>query len=258
MSQNKTVFLSVFLSVLISLGAGYFYLQSIMPSQSDEDFAEQVVAVFDTDENTGAVIDKFNAYAQKMQEEANKPQKVDFEVSYEGAPMKGDVDAPVTIVEFSEYECPYCQRHAVQTIPQLQQYIDAGQVKYYFRDYVVHGDGAELRSEVAHCVDDQLGDEAYFQMHDLLFNEGFEIQNGEGALDALVSLATDNIEGIDGAALKSCAEAGTHAEEIAQNGADGKEYGVTGTPSFFVNGYFVKGAYPFETFQEIIEAELAQ
>ncbi len=248
--------MSVFLSVLISLGVGYFYVQS---QNNDADFGDRVVAAFDEDENTGAVIDRFNAYAQKMQEEANKPKKVDFEISTGNAPMKGSAEAPVTIVEFSEYECPYCQRHAVQTIPQLQKYIDAGQVKYYFRDYVVHGAGAQLRSEVALCVRDQKDDTAYFQMHDLLFGEAFTaIKDGEGALDALVALATDNIDGIDGATLKSCAEAGTHAEEIAQSSTDAKSYGITGTPSFFVNGYSVKGAYPFETFAEIIDAELAQ
>lgn len=260
MSQNKTVFISVFLSVLISLGAGFFYLQSVLnTSQEEGDFDQKVVAVFDKDENTEALINKFNAYAQKMQAEANKPKKVDFEIEVEGAPMKGNADAPITILEFSEYECPYCQRHAVQTIPQLQDYIDAGQVKYYFKDYIVHGAGAEMRSEAALCVRDQKDDAGYFQMHDLLFGDAFSsIKDDDNLASNLTTLATDNIEGLDATALQACIENKTHADEIATNSALGKEYGVTGTPAFFVNGYFVKGAYPFATFQEIIESELAE
>lgn len=255
MSQNKTVFLSVFLSVLISLGIGYFYLQSL---NSEAEFSTKVVSVFDADANTEALINKLNAYAQKKQEEANKPKKVDFEISTEGAPMKGDINAPVTILEFSEYECPYCQRHVAQTLPDIQDYIDAGKVKYYFRDFVVHGEGAERRAEAAHCVRDQKGDEGYFQMHDLLFGEGFDLEDDDAIVGNLVKLASENIDGLDATTLKSCIEAKTHAEEIAQNGELGKSYGVTGTPGFFVNGVFVKGAYPFATFQEIIESELAQ
>jgi len=255
-SSSKIISISVLLSVVLSLGAGYFYLQSL--NSNSADFGQKVVATFDNDTNAEALIAKLNAYAQKKQEEANKPQKVSFEISTENAPMEGSVDAPVTIVEFSEYECPYCQRHVVQTLPDIQDYIDAGKVKYFFRDFIVHGAGAETRAELAYCVRDQKGDEGYFAAHNLLFGDAFGIEDTDTLVADLVKIASEKIEGLDATALTSCITAKTHAEQIAKNSADGKQYGVTGTPAFFVNGTFVKGAYPFTTFQEIIDAELAQ
>ena len=87
------------------------------------------------------------------------------------APAKGSVDAPITIVEYSDYQCPFCLRHFTDTMLEIQRYIDAGQVRYVFKDFPLHNihPQAEKAHEAARCAREQGGDDAYWQMHDLLF-----------------------------------------------------------------------------------------
>lgn len=108
---------------------------------------------------------------------------ISAEVSYDDDPVKGDPNAPITIVEFSDYECPYCQRHYNQTYPQIvSQLIDTGQVKLIFRDLPLsfHDPIATQAAVAANCARAQGGDEAYFKYHDEYFTR--TATNGQGIL----------------------------------------------------------------------------
>jgi len=174
----------------------------------------------------------------------------------------GDPNAPITIIEFSDYECPYCKRHVEQTYPQIKEnYIDTGKVKLIFRDLPLsfHDPAASKEAEVAECVRDQVGDSKYFEFHDLLFvsTQG----NGSGMPDEkLYSLVTQ--VGADSTQVKSCLENGDKKQEVINDKTEGASYGVTGTPSFFVGkseqgntiqGEKIVGAQPHSTFEAVFE-----
>jgi len=175
------------------------------------------------------------------------------EVSADDDPFKGDENAPVTIIEFSDYECPFCGRFYSQTLPQLDsEYIKTGKVKFVYRDFPLSSihPQAQKAAEAAECARKQGGDEVYFNYHDGLFDNGVQ-----GGVASFKQLAADL--GLDTNEFNECLDSGEMASEVAKDLADGSSYGVTGTPAFFVNGKLISGAQPFSAFQAAIEAELA-
>ena len=184
------------------------------------------------------------------------PAKTTATVSFRGRPMLGQVDAPVTIVEFSDYQCPYCQRFATTILATLKRkYIDTGKVRYVFRDFPltqIHPQAAKAH-EGAHCAGEQ---HRYWAMHDLLF------QNQEDlSVQALVRYAQEI--GLDVEAFESCLDSGQHEAAIQQDIQAGAKAGVRGTPSFIIGksgagdtitGMIVRGAQPLAKFQQVIEA----
>ena len=169
----------------------------------------------------------------------------------------GDPDAPVTIIEFSDYQCAYCGRHYTQTLPLIKsEYIDTGKVKLVFRDFPLASlhPMAIPSAEAAECVRDVAGnDEAYFEYHDIIF----ENQN---------LLSTDNLKSWAkdlGYNIDSCLDSGKFRNEVQKDSVDAQSAGFGGTPGFLImksgakEGTPLKGAYPFSAFQQIIEAELA-
>src|SRR3989338_8862854 len=179
---------------------------------------------------------------------SNPSAKVD--VSSDDDAVLGNKNAPITMIEFSDYECPFCGRHFTQTYPQLkQEYIDTGKVKLVFRDFPLSfHQNAQKAAEAAECAGEQ-GDAAYFRMHDKLF------QNQD-------SLSVENYKkwakeiGLDATKFNSCLDSGKMASEISKDMADGSKYGGQGTPAFFINGKLVSGAQPFSAFKQAIDVEL--
>jgi len=161
-------------------------------------------------------------------------------------PVLGDKDAPVTIVEFSDYECPFCGRFWSETLPKIkEQYIRTGKVKLVYRDFPlpIHSN-AQKAAEAAECADDQ---GQFWVYHDKLF----ENQRALGMAN-LKGYAKDL--GLDTEAFDDCLDSGKHADEVKADLEDGADGGVSGTPAFFINGVPVSGAQPFEEFQRIIDA----
>jgi protein-disulfide isomerase len=180
--------------------------------------------------------------------------------SMAGAPFLGRADAPVTVVEFSDYECPFCQRFFATTLPALKkEYVETGKVRYVFRDYPldrIHPN-ARKAAEAAHCAGEQ---GRFWEMHDVLF------QNAKALAPPQLSEYARTI-GLDGAAFDECFGSGRHAARVERGLADGAAAGVRGTPGFVigrtkagdvVEGTAVRGAQPPETFRRIIEQLLAQ
>ena len=171
------------------------------------------------------------------------------EVSLDDDAVKGDANAPVTIVEFSDYECPFCGKYVQETYPSIvSEYINTGKVKYVFRDFPLDFHlNAQKAAEAAECAGDQ---DQYWEMHDYLFaNQDYL------AVDNLKGYAKDL--GLDLAEFNDCLDSGKFADEVAADLLDGQAYGVSGTPAFFINGKLVSGALPFAAFKEEIDAALA-
>jgi protein-disulfide isomerase len=176
------------------------------------------------------------------------PQPI-IEATVDDDPAQGPEDAPVTIIEFSDFQCPYCARFQEETLPQiLSNYGD--QVRFVYRDFPLtslHANALNA-AEASECADDQ---GKYWEYHDLLF------QN-QAALDveSLKSYAASL--GLDTAAFDDCLASGKYAQEVAKDLQDGTNAGVQGTPSFFINGTPIQGAQPFAAFQAAIEAALSK
>ncbi|HLC31439.1 MAG TPA: DsbA family protein [Candidatus Nanoarchaeia archaeon] len=195
----------------------------------------------------GAVAPTAKAGVQGAQQLAAPTAKV--EVSADDDPVLGDKNAPVTIIEFSDYECPFCERFWSQTLPSIKKdYIDTGKVKLVFRDFPLSFHPNALPGAVAtNCVREKGGDEAYWKMHDLIFKNQ-------------ATLSVDNLKvwakslGYD---IGACLDA-MKKDEIDKDQADGSAVGVQGTPAFFVNGQLISGAQPFAAFKQAIDAALAE
>ena len=163
----------------------------------------------------------------------------------EGEPSQGPATAPVTMVEYSEFQCPFCGRVSPTVKQVLQTYGD--KVRLVFRDYPLpFHDKARPASEAAQCAHSQ---GKFWEYHDKLFAN-------QQALDAdnLKKYATE--VGLDAAAFNQCLDEGRFKSVVEANQAGGEALGVQGTPAFFINGRFLSGAVPFEAFQEIIDEEL--
>ena len=182
--------------------------------------------------------------------------------SIDDDPVLGDSNAPVTIVEFSDYECPFCKRHFDQTLPQIiSKYIDTGKVKLVFRDFPLsfHDPMATKEAVAANCAREQGGDEEYFKFHHEIFKR--TLSNGNGLDDAKIQvIATDLNLNLD--LFNTCLTETAQAEEVKKDVADGSAAGATGMPTFIIGkstsngeitGDLVVGAQPFATFQAIID-----
>ncbi|MEW5896813.1 MAG: DsbA family protein [Nanoarchaeota archaeon] len=162
--------------------------------------------------------------------------------------VKGDKNAPVTIVEFSDYQCPFCQKFYTETFPQIEEkYIKTGKVKFVYRDFPLNfHQNAQKAAEAAECAGEQ---GKYYEMHNKLFEEGVD-----GGIDAFKQYAQDLK--LDIAKFNQCLDSGKMKTEVQKDLQDGQSLGVSGTPAFFINGKEVVGAQPFSVFGQIIEQEL--
>ncbi len=177
------------------------------------------------------------------------PELPRFEVSADDDPSMGPADAPVTIVQFAEFQCPYCGK-ARESLAQVEKAYP-GKVRFVFRDFPLgFHDRAIPAAVAANCAGKQ--DPAkYWKIHDLLMANQRALQ--EPDLERAAQEA-----GVDMAKWKSCRTEVAMEEEVKKDMADGEALGVSGTPAFFVNGIFLNGAVPFENFKAIIDRELAK
>lgn len=173
------------------------------------------------------------------------------EITEGGTASKGEKDAPVTIVEFSDYQCPYCKRYIDETYPQIwEEY--GSQIYYIFRDYPLpFHPHAQKTAEAARCAGDQ---GKYWEMHDLLFSERDQWAEKE-EIDADLANYAARL-GLNKSEFNECLSSGKYAQAVKDDMALGEKMGVSGTPTFFINGQKLVGAQPFEAFRVIIDAEL--
>ena len=184
-----------------------------------------------------------------------------IKVSVDDDPFKGNQNAPVTIVEFSDFQCPFCKKSFDQTEQQLlTEYVDSGKAKFVYRDLPLESLHPNARSAAlaAECADEQ---GTFWDFHDKLFNGQSEWSN-QGADDVaatFVSYANDLK--MDSKKFEACYISAKYSSEVAKDAADAAKYGVTGTPTFFIGNEkdgFVKlvGAHPLSALQAEIDRQL--
>lgn len=179
-------------------------------------------------------------------QQPTKPEGVQpVEVDVDDDPAIGPADAPVTIVEFSDYQCPFCAR-AEATIKQILNTY-GGKVRFVYRDFPLgFHQYAKKAAEASECADEQ---GKFWAYHDLLFANQQALD-----IDSLKGYAADL--GLDLDKFNECLDTGRYASEVEHDMQEGQSYGVRGTPAFFINGHLVSGAQPFSVFKEIIDREL--
>ena len=170
------------------------------------------------------------------------------EVSADDDPVKGDKNAPVTIIEFSDFQCPFCGKFYKETLPEIdEKYIKTGKAKLVYRDYPLGShEFAQKAAEAAECADEQ---GKFWQYHDKLFENQDAL-----TIDNLKRYARDT--GLSASKFNDCLDSSRYKDEVNKDLKDGESYGVSGTPAFFINGNLISGAQPFSAFEQVIEAEL--
>jgi protein-disulfide isomerase len=185
------------------------------------------------------------------------------DVSIAGAPVMGDSDARVTLIEYSDYQCPFCARHSRQTMPDIiKNYISAGKVKFVMREFPIPNlhPRAKAASNAALCAGEQ---GKYWEMHDVLFANQRKMSDE----DLLSYGASIDLEA---AQFGDCIKQGTHSDQVNKDIEEGQELGVRGTPSFVLGltdpgdpntikvSKFVRGAQAYDAFAKEIDDLLAE
>jgi len=170
------------------------------------------------------------------------------DVSEDDDAVQGNANAPVTIIEFSDFQCPFCEKFFTDTLPQIEaNYIKTGKVKLIYRDFPLEiHQYAGKAAEAAECARDKGGDSAFWKMHDKIFENQ-------------ASLSEDNLKKWAkelGYNIDSCLDGGKKKAEVQKDLADGIAAGISGTPSFFINGKLIEGAVPYNVFESEINSAL--
>jgi protein-disulfide isomerase len=176
------------------------------------------------------------------------PPVLRVQVAVDGAPFKGAAKASVTIVEFSEFQCPFCSRVQATLKQLLERY--PGKVKLVYRDFPLDSQHplARRASEAARCATDQ---GKFWEYHDTLFSHFPQASPGD------LKRYAEQV-GLDIMKFEGCLSAGVHKAAVQRDVDEGTRLGVTGTPAFFINGRPLQGAQPIEAFARMIDEELAR
>jgi protein-disulfide isomerase len=248
---KKSTFNGLILGLVLVIGIAAFFAGSYVTNLNSNQISEK-----DLDD----AIAKLELKILQNQLPTKQPQ-LPVKISADNDPIIGNPDAPITIIEFSDFQCPFCAKFHSQTLPLiLDEYIEQGKVKLVFRDFPIQSihPNALPASIAAECANEQ---GKFKEMHDMLFDNQNE-WNKQDTVDALSSFSqyATNIQ-LEQETFDSCLTNGKYIEEIKKDLDDGRNYGVSGTPGFFVGndqiGYVeLKGAQPFESFKKIIDAQL--
>ncbi len=186
------------------------------------------------------------------------PPKITMKTFLEnGSPILGNPKAPVTLVEFGDYQCKFCNVFFHSTEDDiLKNYVETGKVRMIFKDYNIIGPDSIRASHGAHCANDQ---GLFWEYHDILYSNWTGENNGWASSENLVKFAQEI--GLDIDEWSECVTNGLHSQTILASNEDAKNLGITGTPAFFVIGPDDKptrifGAQPFEVFENIFEKKL--
>ena len=176
-----------------------------------------------------------------------------------GSPVLGDPDAQVTLVEFGDYQCFFCNKFFHDTEESIiRDYVETGKIKIIFKDYTIIGQDSVNAAHGAHCSDDQ---GRFWAYHDILYENWTGENNGWASSENLLRFADQTELDID--EWSRCMVERGHEQKILESNEDARSLELTGTPAFFVIGpdkqvTKIGGAQPYEVFQQIFDAELAK
>ena len=171
-----------------------------------------------------------------------------YDIPTDGDPSIGPEDAKITIVEFSDYQCPYCKRWHDQVFGQLmKEYAD--EVRFVYRDFPLTSIHPQAfpAALAANCAGEQ---NAYWDYHEALFSQKYELGQ-----DAYEKYAAEL--GLDTTSFVQCLEDGRYSDEVNGDMTFAADLGITSTPTFFINGIPMVGAQPYDIFKQVIDLELA-
>lgn len=184
--------------------------------------------------------------------------KIDLSLfSAKATVLLGSPDATVTLVEFGDYQCFYCNRFFHTTESGIvRNYVDTGKVKMIFKDFTIIGHDSVNAAHASHCANEE---GKFWEYHDALYNHWTGENNGWASSDNLVEFAKQI--GLDEVAFKECMLEGRYNSIVEQSSSDARTLGITGTPAFFVIGSDntvtkISGAQPYEVFEKIFESQL--
>ncbi|PKN95460.1 MAG: hypothetical protein CVU44_01895 [Chloroflexi bacterium HGW-Chloroflexi-6] len=171
-----------------------------------------------------------------------------YDIPVDDDPVLGPDDAPITLVAFSDYQCPYCKKWHDDAFERLMKEYE-GKIRFVYRDFPLNSihPQAEPAAQAANCANEQ---GAYWEYHTALFSYKYDF--GEQAFE---QYAIDL--GLDEAALMECFRSGRYAGEVDADLQFAAEFGIQSTPTFFLNGIAIVGAQPYDVFKQIIDLELA-
>jgi len=231
MKLKKPSILTVLVGITLILTLVNFYLISNLTQRLDILSGEGAV---------GALRES------QPQQPEQQPTRIDINVDNRLA--KGALDAPVTIVEFSCFECPFCARFFQETLPQIEEnYINTGKVKFVYRHFpLAFHSNAQKAHEAAECANEQ---GKFWEYHGILYEniQALEVAN--------LKKYAENL-GLNVSQFNECLDSGKMADEVEKDAREAQGYGVEGTPTFFINGIKLVGAQPYQVFEQIIEQEL--
>lgn len=224
-----TILIAAWLIAMGILGAGYLIAQEVAKNR---------------------IVNSFPAGTEQANSPGtNNPAEISITDSMQ---VLGQDSAPVTMIEFADYQCPYCGHFQSETFAQLKSnYIDTGKVKFVYVDFPFLGEESIMAAEAAHCAADQ---NKFWEYHDKLYQN----QNGENegvfTADSLKKYAGEL--GLNTADFSSCVEARLNKPVVEENIGLVNQLSVNSTPTFFINGYRFEGSLPYESFAQIIDAQL--
>jgi protein-disulfide isomerase len=256
---KKSTFNALLASIIAVSLVAAFFAGSYINLKSDELTKSQL--------DDAITKSEFNDIIAKLEAKISKEQQVEqpsiklIDASVDDDPVKGEQNAPITIIEFSDFQCPFCARFHEQTLPLiLEQYVETGKVKFVYRDFPIQTShpNAMPAAAASECAHEQ---DKYWEYHDELFkNQGIwnnmEITSAITIFKEYATKLELNQEQFD-----SCLDSGKYIEEINKDLRDGQNYGITGTPGFFIgneqDGFIqLTGARPFEAFKSVIDSQL--
>jgi protein-disulfide isomerase len=174
-----------------------------------------------------------------------------------GSPILGNENAPVTLIEFGDYQCFFCNKFYHNTEESIvKNYIDSGKVKMIFKDYTIIGKDSVAAANAAHCANEQ---NSFWKYHDTVYNNWDGENTGWASPENLLKFAV-NI-GLDREEFSKCIIASKYSSLVTNSNQDAKDLGLTGTPGFFIIGPSknvtkIGGAQPYDVFKGIFESEL--
>ena len=249
-SVKKSTFNGLVIGLIVLVGITAFFAGSYITSLNSEQISN---------DDLDKAIAKLELKLLQNKLPTNQPTEP-VKISIDDDPIIGNPDAPITIIEFSDFQCPFCARFHTQTLPSIfDEYIDQGKVKLVFRDFPLQNHPNAVPAAVAaECANDQ---GKFKEMHDVLFDNQNQWNKQEigGALSLFSQYATEMQ--LEKETFDSCLTGGKYIEEIQKDRQQGVDYGVSGTPGFFIGndqiGYVeLRGVQPFESFKKIIDAQL--
>ncbi|XOU94008.1 MAG: DsbA family protein [Candidatus Kerfeldbacteria bacterium] len=232
MPPKMSFVMGILSGVAVAAIIGMFMIFSMVDDNDD--------STTKTNTNTTAVVNTNTAAPTPA------PVVVDVEEK-DGDHVRGDKNATVTLIEYSDFECPFCSR-VVPTIEQVLEEYD-GKVKLIYRHFPLSfHENAQKAAEASECAADQ---DKFWEMHDLIYADQDNITIADLKAHAVTL-------GLNTSTFDSCLDGGEHASDITDDFNEGAAIGVQGTPAIFVNGTMISGAQPYASFAAAIDAALAK